>query len=81
MDYKKTLSYFLHHKTQVGELCVIRDCGYDIGVVSIDYEDLWVRGVNPNLFDEEVKGDCWGTMPVVDARGNKIEIPVHYVDV
>jgi hypothetical protein len=81
MDYKKTLSYFLHHKTQVGELCVIRDCGYDIGVVSIDYEDLWVRGVNPNLLDEEVKGDCWGTMPVVDARGIKTCVPVHYVDV
>lgn len=81
MDYKETLSYFLHHKTQVGEICVIRDCGWDICVVCIDYEDLWVRGINPQLFDEKVKGNVWGTMVIVDARGNKIEIPVHYVDV
>lgn len=81
MDYKETLSYFLHHKTQVGEICVIRDYGWDVGIVSIDHEDLWVRGINPQLLDEKVKSDHWGKMSAIDAQGNRVYVPVHYVDI
>lgn len=74
-----TVNEFCRKKTQALELCAIRDCGYIIQAVWIDYEDLFEMA--GSLRYKEVKSDEWGTIPIVTKHGDRIEIPYHYIDV
>ena len=55
-----TVKEFCLKKTQVGELCVFRDCGCIIGSTWIDYEDLFT--MNNVLSDKKVKSDEWDVL-------------------
>lgn len=74
-----TLYEFLRHKTQCYELCVIRDSGWIVSSCWIDDEDLF--RIPPKLADEEVKGDSWGYLHIVNENGAAIKVPCHYVDI
>lgn len=74
------LSEFLRTKTQAKELCVIRDDGWITETAWIDYEDLFCRCLSENG-SKKVKGDEWGTLPIVTEHGDKLDIPCHYVDI
>ena len=73
------LNDFLMYRTQVGELCVVRDAGWICACAYIDHEDLFA--VPERLAEREVKGDVWGTIDVVRELGQKASVPCHYVDV
>lgn len=75
----KTLKEFLLKKTNVRELCVIRESGWIVATCWIDYEDLFA--IHPKLVDKLVKGDEWGYLEVVNENNACIKIPCHYVDV
>lgn len=74
-----TLREFLRKKTEVKELCVIRDCGYIIASCWIDYEDLF--HIPPRLADKEITNDEWGCLTIVNKNNAELTIPCHYVDV
>lgn len=74
-----TLRDFLRTKTNVKELCVIRDGGWIVSTCWIDYEDLF--HIPPKLADRVVKKDEWGYIPIVNENNAAIKIPCHYVDV
>lgn len=69
---------FLLRHTNVKELCVLRHGGYVIATVWIDYEDLFE--IPPNIALKEVKGNEWGTLPIITEHGDKIAVPCHYID-
>lgn len=46
-----TLRDFLLHKTSVGDIIVIREHGWQIGMTRIDNEDLYIFSLNPVLLD------------------------------
>lgn len=48
------LREFLLHNTDVGDVCYITDCGYSLARCVIDSEDLFIRGMNPQVLDREV---------------------------
>ena len=73
-----TVKEFCLHKTQVGELCVFRDCGWIIGSAWIDHEDLFT--ISNSISTKEVKKDEWGLLPVTTEHGDIIKIPCHYID-
>ena len=50
-----TLRDFLLHKTDVGDVIRIIEDGWYIACVIIDHEDLFMRGLNPLIFNKEVK--------------------------
>lgn len=50
-----TVREFCLHQTRVGELVVIRDCGYIKHEVWIDYEDIFV--LDKRYAKKEVKKD------------------------
>ena len=70
---------FLRDKTNVKELCVIRDSGWIVASCWIDYEDLFY--VPSRLVDKVVRKDEWGYLPIVNENNAEIKIPCHYVDV
>ena len=70
---------FLLKKTNVKELCVIRDSGWIVATCWIDYEDLFA--IPNRLVDNIVKKDEWGYLSVVNENNAEIKIPCHYVDV
>jgi hypothetical protein len=70
---------FLQNKTNVKELCVIRDSGWIVASCWIDYEDLFY--IPSRLVDKVVKKDEWGYIPIVNENNAEIKIPCHYVDV
>lgn len=70
---------FLRDKTNVKELCVIRDSGWIVASCWIDYEDLFY--IPSNLVDKVVKKDEWGYLPIVNENNAEIKIPCHYIDV
>ena len=70
---------FLLNKTNVKELCVIRDSGWIVASCWIDYEDLFY--IPSRLVDKMVKKDEWGYLPIVNENNAEIKIPCHYVDV
>lgn len=70
---------FLRNKTNVKELCVIRDSGWIVASCWIDYEDLFY--IPSRLVDKMVKKDEWGYLPIVNENNAEIKIPCHYVDV
>ena len=73
-----TVGKFCRRKTQPEELCVIRQDGWIKATAWIDYEDLFA--IHPDIRDEEVKSDKWGTLSIVTERGDLINIPCHYID-
>lgn len=74
-----TIREFCRHKTQALELCIIRESGWIVHSVWIDYEDIFV--LSNQYENKEVIKDEWGTIPIVDKNGNKIDVPCHYIDV
>lgn len=70
---------FLRNKTNVKELCVIRDSGWIVASCWIDYEDLFY--IPSSLVDKVVKKDEWGYLPIVNENNAEIKIPCHYIDV
>ncbi len=73
-----TAREFCLKKTQVHELCVIRDSGWIIATVWIDSEDLFA--MNERVAKMEVKSDEWGTLSIVTKHGDEIDVPCHYID-
>lgn len=73
-----TVGEFCRRKTQAEELCVIRQDGWIKATAWIDYEDLFA--IHPDIRDEEVKSDKWGTLSIVTERGDLINISCHYID-
>ena len=73
-----TIGEFCLKKTQVGELCVFRDCGYVVGATYIDHEDLF--SMNEKIHNTEMKFDEWGTLTVTTEHGDKAGVPCHYID-
>lgn len=74
-----TAAQFCLRKTNVAELCVIRDAGYICAVAWIDHEDLFT--IHPNLAHKIVKKDSWGTLTVVGSDNQTHQVPCHYIDV
>ena len=74
-----TVREFCRHKTQALELCIIRESGWIVHSVWIDYEDIFV--LSNQYENKEVIKDEWGIIPIVDKNGNKIDVPCHYIDV
>lgn len=48
------LSEVLLHRTDVGDLVLIRDSGWQIGCTMIDHEDLFINSLDNNLLRKEV---------------------------
>lgn len=57
-----TVQQFLLEKTQVGELCVIREGGWITGTVWIDCEDLFLASLSEKITKLKVKSTEWGTL-------------------
>lgn len=74
-----TVREFLLKRTEVKELCVIRDSGYIVMTAWIDYEDLFAT--HPNYDQREVKSDSWGTIPIRNHNGKAVNVDCHYIDV
>lgn len=74
-----TLKEFLWKNTYAKELCVIREDGWIVASCWIDYEDLF--HIPPRLANEEVKGNEWGYLSIVNENNAEIQIPCHYIDV
>lgn len=74
-----SLKRFLWKKTNVHELCVIREHGYIVASCWIDHENLFC--IPPTLKDRKVKNDEWGYITIVNENNASIKIPCHYVDV
>lgn len=74
-----TVLDFCKHKTKATEICVIRERGWRVATVWIDYEDIFM--LPDKLIDKKVKSDEWGTIQICDMNNYKTEIPCHYIDV
>jgi hypothetical protein len=70
---------FLLHETRVGDIVVIREHGWQVGMTRIDNEDLYIYSLNPLLLDmydvicfTHEKRD-WATkdVTIVDIRMNQ----------
>lgn len=70
---------FLRRETNVHELCVICEDGYEVAICWIDYEDLFI--IPPRLGYKEVKRDYWDGLPIATENNNKMYVPCHYIDV
>lgn len=73
-----TVQEFCLHKTQAAELCVLCDRGWIVGTVWIDYEDLFC--IPDSLKDKKVTRHYWGELTIVNADGEKMTIPAHFID-
>ena len=73
------LREFLLKKTNVKELCIIREDGYIVASCWIDCEDLFY--IPHKLADKVVKNDEWDYLSIVNENNAEIKIPCHYVDV
>lgn len=74
-----TVRDFLLEKTNVHELCVVRDSGYIIMTAWIDYEDLFA--INSKVGERTVKSDEWGKIKIVTQHNDELEVPCHYIDI
>lgn len=74
-----TLREFLRKKTNVRELCIIRESGWIIASCWIDYEDLFA--IPQQLSQKTIKKDEWGYITIVNENNAEIKIPCHYIDV
>lgn len=73
-----TVREFCLHKTQAAELCVICDGGWVAGAVWIDYEDMFM--LPDSLKDRKVTRHYWSELTIVNADGEKMKIPAHFID-
>lgn len=73
-----TVREFCLHKTQAAELCVICDGGWVAGAVWIDYEDLFM--LPDSLKNRKVTRHYWSELTIVNADGEKMKIPAHFID-
>lgn len=78
MKEQITVREFCLKRTQVGELCVFRDCGYITGATWIDHEDLFT--MSDRIKKQIVKSHEWGTIQIVTEHGDHLEIPCHYIN-
>lgn len=69
------LQEFLLRQTDVGDIVIFREGGWQIGMTRIDNEDLFIRSIDPALLRREVRyyeySECdWATQKVlvVDIR-------------
>ena len=76
-----TLIEFLRTKTNVKELCVIRESGWTVASFWIDYEDLFCGYLDNKLGNKKVKLDTWDYLPIVNGNNAEIKIPCHYIEV
>lgn len=76
-----SLSEFLKHKTEVKELCVIREDGWIVATFWIDYEDLFMRYIDNKIGSKPVKKDEWGWLPIVNEDNGNMEVRCHYIDI
>lgn len=74
-----TLREFLRKKTNVRELCIIRESGRIVASCWIDYEDLFA--IPQQLLQKTIKKDEWGYITIVNENNAEIKIPCHYIDV
>lgn len=74
-----TLREFLRKKTNVRELCIIRESGWIVASCWIDYEDLFA--IPQQLLQKTIKKDEWGYITIVNENNAEIKIPCHYIDV
>ena len=74
-----TVGEFCLHHTQVGELVVIRDCGYIRHCAWIDAEDIFM--LNSRVAQSEVKKDEWGELRITTEHGDRVKVPCHYIDI
>ena len=49
-----TVKDFLLHRTKVGDVCVISDCGCDLAYAVIDHEDLFIGGIQRMYLDKTI---------------------------
>lgn len=70
---------FLRRETNVYELCVICEDGYEVVTCWIDHEDLFI--IPSRLANREVRRDYWDVLPIVTENNNKMYIPCHSIDV
>lgn len=71
------LREYLRTKTNVYELCVIRENGWIVASCWIDHEDLF--HVPERLADKEVKKEEWDYLTIVNENNAKLKVPCHYV--
>ena len=64
------LREFLLKKTNVKELCIIREDGYIIASCWIDYEDLFY--IPHKLSDKVVKSDEWDYLSIVNENNTEM---------
>ena len=76
---KPTLIEFLTKKTQALELCAICEGGWVTATVWIDHEDLFTRNLPAHLCARNVERNKWDTLTTVNAKGEKITVPCHYI--
>ena len=76
-----TLREFLRTKTNVHELCAIREDGWVTATFWIDHEDLFCHHLDKKLGERKVKLDCWDYLLVVNGNNAGIKIPCHYIEV
>ena len=69
------LKDFLLKETEAKTLCLITENGYIISTAYIDYEDLFIRYMNPELLKKEVKKIKWETLVIVNSDGHSCLIP------
>jgi hypothetical protein len=74
-----TCKEFLLHKTDALQLCVIRDSGWIVETVWIDYEDIF--RVSEKTRNQIVKGSEYGELTIRDKDGAKIKVPCLYIDI
>jgi hypothetical protein len=73
-----TVLEFCLHKTQAMELCVLCDEGWIVGAVWIDHEDIF--RIPDSLKDQKVTRHYWKELTIVNADGEKMKIPAHFID-
>ena len=65
----KTLKEVLLHDTAATKYVKIYDCGWLVGMTYIDYEDLFIRGLNNDLLNREVE-----SIKLVEDKDFKVKI-------
>jgi hypothetical protein len=73
-----TVLEFCLHKTQAMELCVLCDEGWIVGAVWIYHEDIF--RIPDSLKDQKVTRHYWKELTIVNADGEKMKIPAHFID-
>jgi len=74
-----TVYEFCRNKTQIHQLCVIRDSGWIVETVWIDSEDIF--RISDNSKKAEVKNTGFGVLPIMTEHGDRIYVPCLYIDI